>query len=236
MEIFECHEIKFRLTQSQRLALEQAIADHVRPDEHGESTVCNVYFDTPDFLLIRRSLERGVYKEKLRMRSYGPVYDDDTVFLELKKKYDGVVYKRRLSLRLDEAEAYMSGEAPLPQESQIAREIDWFRRFYGELVPAVHLSYDRSAWYDITDPDLRLTFDRNILWQTQDMSLSALPCGRSLLLPGESLLEIKTASSIPLWLVSALNELGIRKTSFSKYGSAYEQMLSDYMLRSEHCA
>ncbi|MCR5090139.1 MAG: polyphosphate polymerase domain-containing protein [Oscillospiraceae bacterium] len=236
MEIFERHEIKFLLNHQQRSRLEQSIADRMRPDEHGESTVCNVYYDTPDFLLIRRSLERGIYKEKLRMRSYGPAYGEDSVFLELKKKYKGIVYKRRISLSLESAEAYMCGKAPLPERSQIAREIDWFRGFYGELLPAVHLSYDRSAFYALDDPELRLTFDRNILWQTEDCSLSALPCGRSLLGSGESLLEIKTASSVPLWLAAELDRNGIRKTSFSKYGCAYTSMLNDYQTGGVICA
>ena len=103
--------------------LERVIKSRMRPDEHGESTICNVYYDTPDYLLVRRSLDHPVYKEKIRMRSYGPAYEDDPVFLELKKKYKGVVYKRRISLPLSEAEAFMRREIPMPQNSQIGREI-----------------------------------------------------------------------------------------------------------------
>lgn len=124
----------------------------------------------------------------------------------------------------------------MPLSSQIGREIDWFCRSYQDLVPAAHISYDRNAWFDRSDPELRVTFDRNILWQTEDCSLSALPCGHSLLNAGESLLEIKTASSIPMWLVAALDEAEIRKTSFSKYGSAYMAMLTNYKTRGVFCA
>ena len=170
------------------------------------------------------------------MRSYGPVCGNDSVFLELKKKYDGVVYKRRISLPLDLAEAYMHGEIAMPSDTQIGREIDWFCHSYRDLIPAAHISYDRNAWFDRIDPELRLTFDRNILWQTEDCSLSALPCGHSILGAGESLLEIKTASAIPMWLVSLLNEAEIRKTSFSKYGSAYTAMLNNYKMRGVSCA
>ena len=223
--IFERHEMKFLLNIRQRCFLENAIQGRMRPDEHGESTICNIYYDTPDYLLVRRSLERPVYKEKIRMRSYGPAYGSDSVFLELKKKYDGVVYKRRISLPLDQAEAYMHGETAMPSDTQIGREIDWFCH-----------SYDRNAWFDRIDPELRLTFDRNILWQTEDCSLSALPCGHSILGAGESLLEIKTASAIPMWLVSLLNEAEIRKTSFSKYGTAYTAMLNNYRMRGVSCA
>jgi hypothetical protein len=170
------------------------------------------------------------------MRSYGPAYGSDSVFLELKKKYDGVVYKRRISLPLDQAEAYMHGETAMPSDTQIGREIDWFCHSYRNLIPAAHISYDRNAWFDRMDPELRLTFDRNILWQTEDCSLSALPCGHSILGAGESLLEIKTASAIPMWLVSLLNEAEIRKTSFSKYGTAYTAMLNNYRMRGVSCA
>ena len=234
--IFERHEMKFLLNTQQRCYLEHAILPRMRPDEHGESTVCNVYYDTPDYLLIRRSMEHPIYKEKIRMRSYGPAYGDTPVFLELKKKYNGIVYKRRISLPLDKAEAFMHREIPMPQDSQIGREIDWFCLSYENLRPAAHISYDRDAWFDRNDPELRITFDRNILWQTEDCSLSALPCGHSLLSAGESLLEIKTASSIPMWLVSVLDEAEIRKTSFSKYGSAYQAMLTNYRKRGAFCA
>ena len=234
--IFERHEMKFLLNMQQRRFLENAIEGRMRPDEHGESTICNIYYDTPDFLLVRRSLERPIYKEKIRMRSYGPAYGEAEVFLELKKKYNGVVYKRRISLPLDQAESYMAGEIEMPKDSQIAREIDWFCHYYKALFPAAHISYDRNAWFDRLDPELRLTFDRNILWQTADCSLSALPSGQSLLNSGESLLEIKTAASIPMWLVSLLDEAEIRKINFSKYGSAYTAMLNDYRMRGVSCA
>ena len=225
--IFERHEVKFLLTEQQRSTLEHCIQLRMRPDEHGESTICNVYYDTPNYRLIRRSLDGGVYKEKLRMRSYGVAYGDDSVFLELKKKYNDVVYKRRISLPLDQAEAFMSRKLLFQHDCQIGREIRTFTEYYGDLVPAMHLSYDRSAWYGEDDPDLRLTLDRNIRWHTEDCSLSSLPYGRNILASGQSLLEIKTAAAIPLWLVSVLNRSAIRKTSFSKYGRAYLDMLQN---------
>ena len=233
---FKRSEMKFLLNQRQRFLLEKSMAEHMRPDEHGESTVCNVYYDTPDFLMIRRSLEQGPYKEKIRMRSYGPAYGEEQVFLELKKKYDGIVYKRRISLPLDQAEAAMAGNRDALGGSQISRELSYALEFYRDLQPAVHISYDRCAYFDREDPELRMTFDRSILWQTEDISLSALPCGRSLLDAGQSLLEIKVGSAIPLWLAAALNDAGIRKTSFSKYGRAYTAMLKRSAMGGVICA
>ena len=223
-DIFQRYEIKFLLDRRQRAVMEQAFAEHMQPDPHGESTICNIYYDTPDYRLIRQSLEKPVYKEKLRMRSYGPAAPDGEVFLELKKKYDGVVYKRRISLSQRQAMNYMADRAPLPEDSQIGREIDYCRKYYRNLRPAVYLCYDRCAYFSTEDPELRATFDKNICWRTYDMRLTAAPGGEHLLLPGQSLFEVKTATAIPLWLVEVLDRAEVRQTSFSKYGGAYKTM------------
>ena len=220
--VFQRHEIKYMLDRRQRAIVEQAFRGRMLPDPHGESTICNVYYDTPDYRLVRESLERPVYKEKLRMRSYGQVFPEEQVFLELKKKYRGLVYKRRIELAEDRASAYMDGAEPLPYYSQIGREIDYVRSFYRELEAAVYLCYDRSAWYGAEDPKLRATFDQNIRWRREDMELTAAPGGEALLSPQQSLFEIKTAGAIPLWLVEALDKAGAKKASFSKYGEAYK--------------
>ena len=224
--IFQRHEIKFLVSSEQRARLEEAFASRMMPDPHGESTICNVYYDTPDFRLIRTSLEKPVYKEKLRLRSYGPAAPEDMVFLELKKKFDGIVYKRRISLPCASAENYFSGCSPLPECGQIGREIDYFSRFYRTLRPMVYLCYDRTAYFSRESSDLRLTFDRNICWRQEAVRLTAPAGGRQILAPDESLMEIKAADAIPLWLVSLLSENSIRQTSFSKYGEAYKTILT----------
>ena len=221
-EVFQRHEIKYLLNPMQRAFLCKALEEYMVPDPHGESTICNVYYDTPDYRLIRRSLEKPVYKEKIRIRSYGACQPEDSIFLELKKKYDGVVYKRRIEIKEKDAVSFLQGTAPLPADSQIAREIQYFCQFYGPLEPAVHLCYDRCAYYSKTDPDLRITFDQNIRWEKTHLSLTDLPKGKDLLEPKQSLLEIKTASALPLWLTRALSEAKIHPVSFSKYGTVYQ--------------
>ena len=218
---FRRKEIKFLLNARQRAALEQAMRGHMEADEYGESTICSLYYDTPDSRLIRRSLEKPMYKEKLRLRSYGTAKPDGKVFIELKKKYDGIVYKRRISLTEAEATAWLAGRSVRPEDSQIAREIDWFLRYYGDLQPAMILCYDRIAYFCPEDENLRITLDRNIRWRTENLTLTAAPWGEQLLRPGQSLLEIKSAAALPLWLVEALSKNDIRQTSFSKYGKAY---------------
>lgn len=218
---FRRHEVKYLLDSRGRAALERAMLGHMQADEYGESTICSLYYDTPDSRLIRRSLEKPAYKEKLRLRSYGRVGPEDTVFVELKKKYDDVVYKRRIAMTEREASLFLAGRAPLPDDCQIGREIEWFRDFYGTLGPAMYLSYDRIAYFCPEDEQLRITFDRNIRWRTDDLTLTGPPRGERLIRPDQSLLEIKTGTAMPLWLTKALTDNDIRRTSFSKYGSAY---------------
>lgn len=227
IEVFERREIKYRLTPAQRTALEARLAGRMVPDEHGESLVCSVYYDTPDYRLIRASLEKPAYKEKLRLRSYGVAAPGGEVFLELKKKYRGVVYKRRISLPERDAGAFLSGCAPLAVRSQIAREIEYFTAYYDPLRPAVYLSYERSAWVSPAGDALRVTFDRNILFRQDALSLTAESRGRALLAGEESLMEIKTPGAIPLWLTAELDALSIYQTTFSKYGEAYKTMLAE---------
>lgn len=225
--VFARKELKYRLTASQDRFLREALAPYVRPDRYGESTICNIYYDTPDFRLIRKSIEKPIYKEKLRLRSYGPAGPDDNTFLELKKKYKGIVYKRRICLPERDAMNYLSGTSPLPEESQIAKELDWFLAFYGDLQPAVYLNYDRTAYYAKEDPDLRITFDRNICFRTDDLSLQSLPGGRFVIGPGESILEIKAAGAMPLWLTALLTQANAQRTPFSKYGTTYQMLLEE---------
>ena len=223
---FERRELKYRITDAQRAALEAACGARMVPDEHGESTICNIYYDTADYRLIRASLEKPAYKEKLRLRSYGVTEPGGEVFLELKKKYKGIVYKRRITLPEDAAGEFIAGRTPLGEHGQIGREIEYFTAFYAPLLPAVHLSYERSAWFSREDRDLRITFDKNIRFRQEDVSLTLPAGGRRILPEGESLMEIKAAAALPLWLVSELDTLGIYQSTFSKYGEAYKVILA----------
>lgn len=223
---FERRELKYRITDAQRAALEAAFGARMVPDEYGESTICNIYYDTADYRLIRASLEKPAYKEKLRLRSYGVTEPGGEVFLELKKKYKGIVYKRRITLPEDAAGEFIAGRAPLGEHGQIGREIEYFTAFYAPLLPAVHLSCERCAWFSREDRDLRITFDKNIRFRQEDVSLTLPAGGRRILSEGESLMEIKAAAALPLWLVSELDTLGIYQSTFSKYGEAYKAILA----------
>lgn len=226
---FKRYELKYLLTSRQKAAVLNAMQDYMQGDQYQRSTICNIYYDTPDFILIRRSLEKPVYKEKLRMRSYGIAQPDSSVFVELKKKYKSVVYKRRTSMTQAQAERYLCQGCPPKKSSQIHREIDYFCEFYNNLQPAVFLSYEREAFSGIYEKDLRITFDENILWRREQLSLCSGIYGTPILSPGTTLMEIKTAGAMPLWLTKTLTEHEIYKTSFSKYGKAYEAILQEQL-------
>jgi len=222
--VFKRYELKYLLTKAQKERVLAAMEPYRRLDKYGRTTVRNVYFDTDSYRLIRRSMEKPVYKEKLRLRSYRKSTACEGVFVELKKKYKSVVYKRRLLMPEDKAMDWLCGNGTVP-DSQIAREIAYFKDFYSGLRPAVFLSYEREAYYSLDGGDFRITFDDNILCRQTDLSLSAEVGGTAILPEGKVLMEIKTAGGIPLWMTHCLTEQKLYKTSFSKYGTAFASLI-----------
>lgn len=223
---FKRYELKFMLTRAQKTALLRAMAGHLQLDRFGHSVIRNIYFDTDNFRLVRRSIEKPLYKEKLRVRSYQKAGIDTPVFVELKKKFESVVYKRRLTLPHRQAMDALENQRLLPADSQIAHEIEAFRAFYGEtLLPAMLLTYEREAYFPVDGTDFRLTLDENILWRMDDIDLGAPLGGCAVIGDDQILMEIKTPGGIPLWMTHFLSENRIYQTSFSKYGAAYQQWL-----------
>lgn len=221
---FKRYEKKYLLSARKFELLWERLREHLVPDLFHRSTVCSIYYDSDDFSLIRHSLEKPVYKEKLRLRSYNVPGPDGEVFVELKKKYKGVVYKRRVRMSAVEAERYLAGQSRPPEEGQILREIDFFLQTH-EVSPKAFIACEREAWVDREEPELRITFDRNLRWRDTDLHLTAGSGGEPLLPDGEVLMEIKIPGAAPLWLAHLLSELEIFPTSFSKYGTCYRQDL-----------
>ena len=222
--IFKRYEKKYLVSSAQKDAFLSSIDDMIQPDYFGESTVCNIYFDTPSFRLIRASIEKPIYKEKLRLRTYGVPRDDSNSFIELKKKYRGVVYKRRIPIEYDKAFAYLvEGKMPDVREKhkQVLSEIDYFINYYEKIAPAASIFYDRIAFYCKTDKELRFTFDSNIRFRTDNFDLRNGSDGEIILPEDLSVLEIKCLGSMPVRVAKALSESEIYPSSFSKYGQAY---------------
>ena len=223
--VFKRYELKYMLTLEQKEKILEAMSPYMQLDKYGRTTIRNIYFDTDNYRLIRRSIEKPAYKEKIRIRSYAQATADSTVFVELKKKYQKVVYKRRLPLCEADAMSWVCRENPCPANTQISREIDYFIDFYGNLNPTVFLSYEREAYYDKGGRDFRVTFDDNILCRQTDVNLCSDVYGTPILPVGKVLMELKCSGGIPLWMVEVLSRERIYKTSFSKYGTAYSTLI-----------
>ncbi len=236
-------EIKFMLSMEQYEALLTQVHKYMDPDKFciggKDYGIYNLYYDTPDDYLIRTSLEKPKYKEKLRLRSYfSPASPSDKVFLEIKKKVNGIVTKRRVTMTLEESDAYlMKRQKPVDLskylQKQIFSELDVFLNTY-PVIPKQYISYQRSAFFGKDDPDFRLTFDRQITERRYDLSLGLPSYGAQIIAPNQRLMEVKIAGAMPLWLSQALSELKIYKISFSKYGTAYKRYVRNKLYQEGH--
>lgn len=227
---FERVEEKYLLTNVQYLAMIAGLRGKMQPDLFGRSMVLSVYYDTPDYRLIRSSLDKPDYKEKLRVRAYGTPAETSKVFVELKKKFDGIVYKRRIELPPEQANLLLTGKKT-GLDSQIMREIQYFIRLY-QPEPRVLLSYRRIAFIG-AESGLRITFDDDIRFRTSALRLTAGSWGQELLSPGMTLMEIKAPGAMPLWLCELLNKNKIYPTSFSKYGACYRDFIYPQLQQQE---
>ena len=225
--VMKRYELKYLMDAAQTAYLEQQLDHYMHVDRFGLTSIASLYYDTPDFRLIRASIERPPFKEKIRLRSYGLASETSPVFLELKRKAHGVVYKRRVETTIPRVKRFFAGECDICAEGQINREITYFRDYYQTLAPSCLIISDRIA-YDEPGSDLRLTIDRAPRYRTNDLTLTKSMDGCLLLPPGSAILELKVQQAVPLWLSRILDTANIRKTSFSKYGAAYQQLLRDF--------
>lgn len=234
IRVFKRYEKKYLISREQYEKLKQMLGDHLVEDEYFYGLVSNIYYDTPDYRLIRDSVDKPFYKEKLRLRSYGKLEETDKAYLEIKKKYDGVVYKRRDKMIYKDAvemverpDDYLKRVKSAGQPSQISKELQYFISYYKELKPAVYLGYERHAYKLNPEKDVRITFDYNALWRREEANLTTGHYGNRLMDEDQVLMELKAPMAIPLYLVRILEELQIYPTSFSKYGTAYKTILED---------
>lgn len=227
--VFNRYEKKYLMPEAIYHQLRARLRAHMQEDEYGLHTICNIYYDTPDFDLIRRSIEQPVYKEKLRLRSYGVPTPDSKVFLEIKKKYQKIVNKRRIQLTLQEAYDYLEKGIRPEKDSQILREIDFFLQRY-PLQRGLYLAYDRIALFDREDHEFRVTFDQNIRSRSSGMGLECGDRGDLLLPQGYYLMESKVLGATPLWFTEILSALSIYPVSFSKYGNIYKKSRDAFSL------
>ncbi len=222
--VMKRYEMKYILSGSQTEYFKKAVEGHMKIDKFGLTSIASLYYDTPNYRLIRTSIEKPPFKEKIRLRSYGIATEQSPVFLELKRKAYGIVYKRRVQSTIPLVDKFFRGVGDICAGGQINREITTFRDYYENLAPACLIIYDRIAYFQ-PDGDLRLTIDHNPRYRYDDLDLTTSMDGNSLLPEGSTILEVKVQQAVPLWLSEILTKGKIYKGSFSKYGEAYKQQL-----------
>ncbi len=223
--VFKRYEFKYHLTKQQYRDLLQTMNNHMKLDKYGKHKISNIYFDTMDYRIIRHSIEKPKYKEKLRLRIYGEPEKEAQAYIELKKKFKGVVYKRRLTTTQHQAMNYLTKKGYSLSSSQILKEIEYFIHSNEQLYPRVYLAYNREAYYSEEDGEFRMTFDSNIKMRDINISLKESEYDRNILDEDSVLLEVKTVSALPFWFINFLSDNEIMKVSFSKYGTAYKKVI-----------
>lgn len=222
--VMKRYELKYILNAEQTAYMREKLKGHMEVDQFGLTSIASLYYDTPDYRLIRTSVDKPAFKEKIRLRSYGLATDSSPVFLELKRKAYGIVYKRRVQTTIPLVNKFFEREGDICGPGQINDEITTFRDFYDTLVPSCLIIYDRTAYFE-PGGDLRLTIDDNPRYRMEHLDLRYSMDGISLLGDGSSIMEIKIQQAMPLWLAEILSNGRIYKGSFSKYGEAYRQQL-----------
>lgn len=223
-EVFNRIEKKYLLTAEKAEELMKLVSENIKPGEYPYTKICNIYFDTENKELIRKSIEKPLYKEKIRLRSYGIPGKEDKVFLEIKKKFNGVVTKRRIALRLNEVQDYLEKGIIPEGNKQIFKELDYCFKKYS-LIPSMYISYERYSYSGKEDDNFRITFDTNILSRDYDLKLEQGDYGINLIGENSYLMEIKCRGAMPLWFSHTLAQLEIYPISFSKYGRVYQKSL-----------
>ena len=220
--VFERKEKKYVLTRDVLESFLNSIHLHLVPDERDITRVSSLYYDTPENTLISRSLEKPVYKEKIRIRAYGDVDENSEVFVELKKKFKGIVYKRRFSCTLSEAEAFMTGNSKEETDRNYL-EVKACRDRYSNLQAKMLIVTNRLALYTNDGSDIRLTIDFNPTYDSVNLDMKKDAMHLFLLDKDKCILEIKSAGALPMWMIEQMSRMQIRPQSFSKYGEAFKK-------------
>lgn len=221
-QIFRRTEIKYILKKEQVESLLWLIEPYLKKDKYFKSTNCSIYFDSKNRYLAIHSLEKPLYKEKVRIRSYGVPKLNDIVFMEIKKKYKGIGSKRRIPIKLSDFYNYLETGRLDSNSEVIKTELDnCFKRY--DLKPIMFLAYDRTSFCDKDNPTFRLTFDRNVRSRNNNLRLENGDYGKKFFKGGEIVMEVKALDCFPFYFVHALSKLKIYPSSFSKYGRVTEK-------------
>ena len=221
MDKFRRVEIKYLIDEETYKKLKTELDNYIKPDLYPKSVICNIYFDNDDYELINRSIDKPLYKEKVRLRSYNIPNKNSKVFLEIKKKYNGIVGKRRICTTIDNINKYLLKHNNIDNSINF-KEIDNAIKKYN-LKPKIYVAYNREAYVSKEDTELRITFDSNLRSRRVDLDLTLGDSGKLYFDKPMYIVEIKTLGSIPMYLSKILTNLKIYPTSFSKVGAIYEK-------------
>lgn len=184
-------------------------------------TIHNIYFDDSYNSIIRHSITKPYFKEKLRVRSYNEIIsEDDKFFVEIKKKMNGTVYKRREVISLKDWSNFIC------DDNQVLKEVNHLIHYF-KLVPKVYISYDRIALVGKNDSQFRITFDYNIRSRREHLNLNSNSLDKYVVAKDMYIMEIKINQSMELWLSKLLSELNIYSSSFSKYAVEYTNFIRE---------
>ena len=240
-KVFRRIEKKYLVSEADLKRFLKICGKNLKKNKYFASTVCSLYFDTKNDDLIIKSIDKPDkpnFKEKIRLRSYDVPGMKDYVFFEIKTKHregkDRIGDKRRFQLLLSDYYDWTKGKVSLEEiakkkvektnDVQIAREIEYVIK-YLELQPKILICSERESYEGAEDSQLRVTIDKNLRYRTKKLRLEKGSEGREFFEDEKnSILEIKTAGGMPMWLVRALNELKIYPQGFSKYGKIYQKM------------
>lgn len=226
IENFERYEKKYLLNEKEYKKVLKDLIPYIEKDKYFESSICNIYYDTDASDIIINSLEKPMYKEKVRLRSYNVPGEDSTVFFEIKKKVNGVVGKRRISLKLKDFYDYQSNKKNIKVNKQILSEIEYTIK-QNKLKPKIFLAYDRNSYYAKDNNELRITFDSNIRSRTDNLKLDMGDAGKLYFDDNMYVMEIKTLNAYPLWLTRVLSSNLVYPVSFSKYGKIFTKEMEE---------
>lgn len=224
--IFSRVEKKYLLDEEKYNLFMKKISKNIVRDKNYHSTICNLYLDTANFDLIKQSIQKPLYREKFRIRSYNVPNLDDSIFFEVKKKYNQVVSKRRIKVKLSSVSDYLYNKKKIDnvENEQILNELEYSVDKY-KLIPKVYIAYERDSYEGAFDKNVRITFDSNLRFRQEDLDLENGCAGKLYFDKPTYIMEIKTLGGMPIWLTSVLSQLEIFPSSFSKYGNIYKKYL-----------
>lgn len=238
------HEGKYIVPVSMARDVAEFIKPFCDPDPHGEGNppeyvITTLQLDTPNYSLHHAKGLEAVNRFKLRARTYGEVVGGAPVFLEVKKKIRGVIVKSRCRIAFDSWSRDMVRNLKYDHTFKSHREEEAYLEFVRltrEIAaePTVWIRYTRESYFGVNDEYARVSFDRKLLyqpavdWDSWGAAAPWKPLDSSLAQRkgyhfSGIILELKTLSNVPHWMIDLVKYFGLERTGNCKYSNAVWQ-------------